>query len=386
MIGLGFFTVGLAAAGLWLLRKGRDPGKWFTRLAVLGIFAPLLANAAGWTFTETGRQPWVVSRALLTTAQGVVADRRRRDGADLARRADAALRRARGRRGVAVHARAARAGPSRAPKPVTRTPTATTTCLRLLSVLTMDLQTLWFVVVAVLWTGFLILEGFDFGVAALLPVVGRTESERHLMLRTIGPVWDGNEVWLITAAGAVFAAFPGWYATWLRPLPAVRARAARPDRAGGGLRVAARTTTRGGGAPGRRDRRVVAAPALLWGVAFANTRRLPIAEDGSVRRAASSTCCGPTRCSAARRRCSCSACTARQFLALQTDGAVRCARRGRALRWRRTVLPLRRGRGLDAADAEVGATARCGGDGVARSRSSRSSRCTARPGGPGVRG
>ncbi|RBY90545.1 cytochrome d ubiquinol oxidase subunit II [Blastococcus sp. TF02A-26] len=82
----------------------------------------------------------------------------------------------------------------------------------------MDLQTLWFAAVAVLWIGFLLLEGFDFGVAALLPVLGRRTADRHLMLRTIGPVWDGNEVWLITAAGAVFAAFPGWYATWLPAL------------------------------------------------------------------------------------------------------------------------------------------------------------------------
>ncbi|MFQ1003823.1 cytochrome d ubiquinol oxidase subunit II [Modestobacter sp. SSW1-42] len=82
----------------------------------------------------------------------------------------------------------------------------------------MDLQTVWFVAVAVLWTGFLLLEGFDFGVAALLPVLGRQQTDRHLMLRSIGPLWDGNEVWLITAAGAVFAAFPGWYATWLPAL------------------------------------------------------------------------------------------------------------------------------------------------------------------------
>ena len=82
----------------------------------------------------------------------------------------------------------------------------------------MDLQTLWFFAVAVLWTGFLLLEGFDFGVAALLPVLGRRQADRHLMLRSIGPLWDGNEVWLITAVGAVFAAFPGWYATWLPAL------------------------------------------------------------------------------------------------------------------------------------------------------------------------
>src|SRR5215218_6631664 len=82
----------------------------------------------------------------------------------------------------------------------------------------MDLQTVWFAAVAVLWIGFLLLEGFDFGVAALLPVLGRRAVDRHLMLRSIGPLWDGNEVWLITAVGAVFAAFPGWYATWLPAL------------------------------------------------------------------------------------------------------------------------------------------------------------------------
>src|SRR5438309_945445 len=82
----------------------------------------------------------------------------------------------------------------------------------------MTLQTIWFTAVAVLWTGFLLLEGFDLGVAALLPVLGRDARDRHLLLRTIGPLWDGNEVWLVTAAGAVFAAFPGWYATWLPAL------------------------------------------------------------------------------------------------------------------------------------------------------------------------
>jgi cytochrome d ubiquinol oxidase subunit I len=70
MLGLGFFGVVLAAVGLWKMRKGRDFGRWFTRLAVLGLFGPLLANAAGWTFTEAGRQPWVV-QGLLKTADGV---------------------------------------------------------------------------------------------------------------------------------------------------------------------------------------------------------------------------------------------------------------------------------------------------------------------------
>jgi cytochrome d ubiquinol oxidase subunit II len=76
-----------------------------------------------------------------------------------------------------------------------------------------DLASLWFCVIALLWLGYLFLEGFDFGVGMLLPVLGRDEAERRVMINTIGPVWDGNEVWLIVAIGATFAAFPGWYAS-----------------------------------------------------------------------------------------------------------------------------------------------------------------------------
>jgi cytochrome bd ubiquinol oxidase subunit II len=77
----------------------------------------------------------------------------------------------------------------------------------------MDLQTLWFVLIVVLWSGYFLLEGFDFGVGMLLPFVPGTEPEREAMFESIGPVWDGNEVWLVVAAGATFAAFPAWYAT-----------------------------------------------------------------------------------------------------------------------------------------------------------------------------
>ncbi|MCV2393972.1 cytochrome d ubiquinol oxidase subunit II [Actinotalea sp. M2MS4P-6] len=77
----------------------------------------------------------------------------------------------------------------------------------------MELSTVWFLLIAVLWTGYLVLEGFDFGVGMLLPVLGRNDKERRVMINTIGPVWDGNEVWLLTAGGATFAAFPEWYAT-----------------------------------------------------------------------------------------------------------------------------------------------------------------------------
>ncbi|NWJ72589.1 cytochrome d ubiquinol oxidase subunit II [Pseudonocardia sp. ICBG1122] len=77
----------------------------------------------------------------------------------------------------------------------------------------MALVDVWFVLIAVLWTGYLCLEGFDFGVGMLLPVVARDETDRRVALGTIGPVWDGNEVWLLVAGGATFAAFPEWYAS-----------------------------------------------------------------------------------------------------------------------------------------------------------------------------
>jgi cytochrome d ubiquinol oxidase subunit II len=77
----------------------------------------------------------------------------------------------------------------------------------------MDLAAVWFCVIAAFWLGYLFLEGFDFGVGMLLPVLARDNTERRVMVNTIGPVWDGNEVWLIVAVGATFAAFPDWYAS-----------------------------------------------------------------------------------------------------------------------------------------------------------------------------
>jgi len=77
----------------------------------------------------------------------------------------------------------------------------------------MGLEQVWFVLIAVLWSGYFLLEGFDFGVGMLLPVLPRDERERGILFASIGPVWDGNEVWLVVAAGATFAAFPAWYAT-----------------------------------------------------------------------------------------------------------------------------------------------------------------------------
>ncbi len=76
-----------------------------------------------------------------------------------------------------------------------------------------NLQIVWYILIAVLWIGYLVLEGYDYGVGMLIPILGKNDKERRVIVNTIGPLWDGNEVWLLTAGGATFAAFPGWYAT-----------------------------------------------------------------------------------------------------------------------------------------------------------------------------
>ncbi len=143
----------------------------------------------------------------------------------------------------------------------------------------MTFQTTWFLLIAVLWVGYFILEGFDFGVGALLPFVSRNEADRRAVLTTLGPVWDGNEVWLLVAGGATFAAFPEWYATLFSGfyLPLFLILVALIVRG-----VAFEYRSKYGKAQWRQrwDIAIVTAsiiPALLWGVAFANiVRGVPI--------------------------------------------------------------------------------------------------------------
>ncbi|MFI5489612.1 cytochrome d ubiquinol oxidase subunit II [Micromonospora echinaurantiaca] len=139
----------------------------------------------------------------------------------------------------------------------------------------MELTTIWFLLVAVLFTGYFILEGFDFGVGMLLPVLGRDDRERRVLINTIGPVWDGNEVWLITAGGAMFAAFPEWYATlfsgfYLPLLLILLALIAR------GVAFEYRHKRPEPSWKRRWDAAIFfgsLVPAVLWGVAFANILR-----------------------------------------------------------------------------------------------------------------
>lgn len=136
----------------------------------------------------------------------------------------------------------------------------------------MELTTFWFCLLGVLWTGYLVLEGFDFGVGMLLPVLGRNDTERRVLINTIGPIWDGNEVWLLVAGGATFAAFPEWYATlfsgfYLALLLILVALILR------GVAFEYRGKIDDPVWRGRWDAAIVVGstiPALLWGVAFAN--------------------------------------------------------------------------------------------------------------------
>ena len=136
----------------------------------------------------------------------------------------------------------------------------------------MELTTFWFALLGVLWTGYLVLEGFDFGVGMLLPILGRDDTERRVLINTIGPVWDGNEVWLLVAGAGTFAAFPEWYATlfsgfYLALLLILVALILR------GVAFEYRGKIDDPVWRRRWDAAIVVGstlPALLWGVAFAN--------------------------------------------------------------------------------------------------------------------
>ncbi len=148
----------------------------------------------------------------------------------------------------------------------------------------MELADFWFVLIAVLWIGYFFLEGFDFGVGVLLPVIGKSEAERRVMINTIGPVWDGNEVWLLVAGGATFAAFPEWYATLFSGfyLPLLIILVALIIR---GVAFEYRGKQDSAQWRSRWDLAIFVGsllPSILWGVAFANiVRGVPIDADGT---------------------------------------------------------------------------------------------------------
>ncbi|GAA1761734.1 cytochrome d ubiquinol oxidase subunit II [Streptomonospora arabica] len=205
----------------------------------------------------------------------------------------------------------------------------------------MELPDIWFIAIAVLWTGYFVLEGFDFGVGVLLPLIGRDDTDRRVMINAIGPVWDGNEVWLITAAGAMFAAFPAWYASafsgFYLPLLIVL------------LALIARGVAfeyRGKGDTDRWrawwDRAIVfgsTAPAVLWGVFFANlVRGVPMDADGIVA-AGITDLLNPYALLGGLTTLAVFTLHGAVFLTLKTSGPVRARARAAALRTAAVAVP-----------------------------------------------
>ena len=226
MAGLGTLVFLVAAVGAFLFWRGRlERTRWFLWTAGRHDRRAVPGRARRWVLTEVGRQPWIVfgllrtsdaaspnvSTTMLGVSIGVFVTLYLALGV-----VDFVLMR--------HYARLDPAEPDETPRQE----------LPLADELLMTLQIFWFCLIAVLWGGYFVLEGFDFGVGMLQTVVPRSERDRDVLFETIGPHWDGNETWLVVAGSATFAAFPAWYATMfsgLLPCPAARARAA--DRASG---------------------------------------------------------------------------------------------------------------------------------------------------------
>jgi len=254
-VGLGFLMLAVAAWAWWLSRRRsrwRIADSRFTLwVLVASIAAPFGANTCGWLFTEMGRQPWIVY-GLMKTSLGISPTVGA--GSVIATLAVfVVLYSVLGVIDVVLMSRAARASlpPGDAdadgqapisgdagtdtaaslvywhPLPCALQPeragsewSAWTGYVSgsagwedAVTGQVAGLNTAWFSLIGLLWTGYFVLEGFDFGVGILAPFVSGDDVDRRLCLNSIGPFWDGNEVWLIVAGGAMFAAFPTWYAT-----------------------------------------------------------------------------------------------------------------------------------------------------------------------------
>ncbi len=164
-------------------------------------------TTAGWILTEMGRQPWIV-QGLLKTADAQLADRLLDDARVQPRPCSSACTWRCSCVDFWLMRRYAKVDPPGArPRRDRRDPDANDRLLR------WTCRCSGSALIAFFFGGYFVLEGFDFGVGLLLPILPRNEEERDVMFRTIGPVWDGNEVWLVVAGAAMFAAFPAWYAT-----------------------------------------------------------------------------------------------------------------------------------------------------------------------------
>ena len=206
---LGALVLLISLWGLWLIRrKTLATSRVFLWVAVWGAVLPFVDEHRG--LVPDRERPAAVDRAGHHADQERdLTDRQHHHAVDQPDRLRPAVRHARHRRPAAD----AEVLPRAAPAPAHRGRRGRAGAGRPVLGVTMGLIPFWYIVIAVLWTGFFVLEGFDFGVGMLHSLVGRDEAGRRAAINTIGPLWDGNEVWLIVAGAGMFAAFPGWYAT-----------------------------------------------------------------------------------------------------------------------------------------------------------------------------
>ena len=202
MIGIGMGLIGLSLLGVFLWWRGSlFETRWLLWVFVPAVLGPQMANQLGWFTAEVGRQPWIVYGLMRTRRRGLSSGHQRPDS-----RVAGALRAdlSRPLHPLCLFVGSEDSTRSAGRRPGRGVPPEVTMAL--------DLNTTWFGLVGILLTGYAILDGFDLGVGAL-HLLTRRDEHRRLMINAIGPVWDGNEVWLVTGGGALFAAFPEVYAT-----------------------------------------------------------------------------------------------------------------------------------------------------------------------------
>ena len=303
----------VAALGAWLYwRKKLERARWFQWTAIVAIALPYIAATAGWILTEMGRQPWIVQDLLKTADANSPAVSTTWLG-DQPRVFVSPLRRCCSCVDIWLMRRYA----DRDPPAPRRGDRAARPRAGAIDVLTWTLADLWFFLVAFLWSGYFLLEGFDFGVGMLLPFLPRERARARRMFRSIGPVWDGNEVWLVDRRRRDVRRLSRLVRDdVLGLLPRAAARALLPDhprrsRSSGASKSHERALARrlDVGQRGRQLRRLA-----VWGVgALEPPLRRADQLERRLRRATSGISSTPTPCSAGSRSCSSSPSTARRI-------------------------------------------------------------------------
>lgn len=218
MVGLGMFFILLTGTFFILsTRRTLDKHRWLLKLAVFAIPLPWVAIEAGWIVAEVGRQPWVIEGVLPTA---VAVSNLGASTLLITIAGFAAIYTVLLIIEMKLMLKAIRKGPEeKAPAPCQpplpfrlNAPKEGQTMILHEMISYETLRLIWWLLIGILLVGFAITDGFDLGTGILLPFVGKTDLERRVVINSIGPVWEGNQVWLILGGGAIFAAWPQLYA------------------------------------------------------------------------------------------------------------------------------------------------------------------------------